>query len=113
MNMHDRIKDQPAIDWTGRNQQWLTAQLGALRLRIAQQLGSASADAEAAPPERIAQHDNRRRGRSIVDFREHPPERRGISEFFEPMRGHERGSQTFGGVVSPREVEGSLEKRSG
>ncbi|MBR0774306.1 ATP-binding protein [Bradyrhizobium diazoefficiens] len=51
MNMHDRIQVEPARDWTSRNQQWLSAQLGALRLRIAQQLGSASADAEAAPPE--------------------------------------------------------------
>jgi AAA+ superfamily predicted ATPase len=51
MNMHDRIEAQPARDWTSRNQQWLSAQLGALRLRIAQQLGSASADVEPAPSE--------------------------------------------------------------
>src|SRR3954452_20686215 len=48
MNMHDRIKAEPAGDWTSRNQQWLTAQLGALRLRIARQLGSVSADDEPA-----------------------------------------------------------------
>jgi hypothetical protein len=51
MNMHDRPQAQSTLDWASRNQQWLTAQLAALRLRLAQQLEDPSASAEPAPLE--------------------------------------------------------------
>ena len=49
MNMHDRTQCRPVCDWATRNQQWLAAQLVALRLRIARQLGDIAGD-EPAPP---------------------------------------------------------------
>ncbi len=51
MNMHDRPQAQPGLDWASRNQQWLAAQLAALRLRLARQLRETSANAEPPPPE--------------------------------------------------------------
>ena len=52
MNMHDRPQAQSGLDWASRNQQWLAAQLTALRSRLAQQLEDPSANAEPTPPER-------------------------------------------------------------
>lgn len=49
MNMHDRT--QPASDWASLNQKWLAAQLAALRLRLARQLGETPCDTEPGLPE--------------------------------------------------------------
>jgi hypothetical protein len=51
MNMHDRPQAQTGLDWASRNQQWLAAQLAMLRLRLASQLESQSANTESAPQE--------------------------------------------------------------
>ena len=51
MNMHDRPQAGSGLDWASRNQQWLTAQVAALRRRLARQLGDPSADTEPAPIE--------------------------------------------------------------
>ncbi|SEM27796.1 ATP-binding protein [Bradyrhizobium sp. OK095] len=51
MNMHDRPQARPEIDWASRNQQWLAMQVTALRLRLAPQLESQSANTESAPQE--------------------------------------------------------------
>jgi hypothetical protein len=51
MNMYDRPQTQTGFDWASRNQQWLATQLAILSLRLAQQLGDTSANAEPALPD--------------------------------------------------------------